>query len=286
MNEKVARVITDQFIKALERGVVPWKMPWHRTGPRNLAGRYPYRGINFVLLNAVASAEQYPSNYWLTYNQAAAKGGQVRKGEKGCPIIFWKWIRPEDEAKRPFPLIRYSTVFNVSQIDGVTPPPPPEDLGADPIEEAERLIEEAITAHRIPAIEYRGEQASYLPVTDQIRLPPRDIFFGAHAYYGSAFHEIVHSTGHKSRLDRDLNHSFGTPGYAYEELIAELGSAMLEHEAGIQTPAEFEMSAAYISNWLDALKRDVTLIVKAGSAAQKAVDHVLGVKFEKPDDGE
>lgn len=282
MHAKAYDVITERIIAQLESGTVPWCKPWHgQEGmPKNLSSGKPYRGINVFLLHCLA----YESPYFLTFKQAKAKGGHVLKGEKGCPVIFWKWLDVEDretkESQR-VPLLRYYTVFNVAQTDGIEAPaldlPEREH---SPIEAAEQIVNQMQHA---PEIRHGHNGASYGPLDDVVRMPRPEVFDNGERYYSTLFHELTHSTGHSSRLDRNLDTelaAFGSPDYSREELVAEMGAAFLCGEAGV-LDTSIDQSAAYIDGWLHKLRNDRKLVVTAAAQAQKAADYVLGRKFDE-----
>jgi antirestriction protein ArdC len=272
--QSVYEIITRQILAELENGVVPWRKPWRTLPPANLISKKPYRGINTFLL-ALAG---YGSQYWLTYRQAQALGGNVRRGEHGTKIVFWKFNEYETETadgeteNRTSAVLRYYTVFNLEQTEGLKAllalPP------ARPIESAEAII----AGMRNPPAYERGFLACYAPSTDTVTMPSPTAFHSQAEYYSTLFHELVHSTGHAKRLARegfDKPQQFGSESYSREELVAEMGSAMLCGVAGIEQ-AMLANSAAYLKSWIARLKSDSRLIISAASAAQKAADYVRG----------
>jgi antirestriction protein ArdC len=283
-------IITEKIISLLETGTIPWRRPWTAAGmPRNLANLRPYRGINFWLL----SASKYLSPYWLTLRQANELGGHVRQGEHSQIVVFWKIdrvandveVKPEVEnfevpkSSRRF-VLRYYRVWNLEQCE--LPMivhdrlPQIETYQYNPIDAAERII---VGMPNPPEIQYAGSQAFYSSVTDRITLPPRESFLSAAELYATAFHEICHAAGHPQRLNRSSLAEaapFGSPSYAAEELIAEMGAAYLCAEARI-SPAVVENQAAYIRGWVEKLRNDKRLVVVAAAQAQRAADYVLGV---------
>jgi antirestriction protein ArdC len=277
--QSVYEIVTRQILAELEKGVVPWRKPWRTLPPANLISKKQYRGINTFLL-ALAG---YGSQYWLTYRQAQALGGNVRRGERGTKIVFWKFDKYETETadgeteNRTSAFLRYYTVFNLEQTEGLKAllalPP------ARPIESAETIIAGMPNA---PAYE-RGFLACYTPSTDTVTMPSPTAFHSQAEYYSTMFHELVHSTGHAKRLTRegfDRPQQFGSESYSREELVAEMGSAMLCGVAGIEQ-ATLANSAAYLKSWIARLKSDSRLIISAASAAQKAADYIRG---ESPED--
>lgn len=276
--------VTARLIEYLEEGTVPWRRPWNAGAPcQNLLSRKPYRGINPFLLNC----EPYASPFWLSYRQAKGLGGHVRRGEKGTPIWFWKWYDrqerdPEtgEKAAKRFPVLRRYTVFNVEQCDGLDGRIPSlEDPDREPFSPIERAEQMVAGMPSPPAIQYGGRQAFYRPATDTVTVPDRDLFASPPEYYSTLFHELVHSTGHASRLARKGIEAggsrYGSPTYSREELVAEMGAAYLCGEARIER-STLENSAAYLRGWIAKLRGDATLAVKAAGAAQKAADYILG----------
>ncbi len=199
MSDSIYNIITERIMAALEQGTVPWRKPWSVTGgiPRNLVTGYPYRGVNPFMLNLAG----FDSPCWLTYRQATSLGANVRGGEKGMPVIFWKWIEARDcEASTDrdrIPFLRYYTVFNVAQCEGISAPVIP---GAAPSHQrADTIID---NMHHKPEIVHGYAGACYSPRFDQIRMPPKANFESEDRYYSTLFHELCHATGHESRLSR------------------------------------------------------------------------------------
>jgi antirestriction protein ArdC len=274
-------------VKQLEAGTVPWHKPWSTPGssglPRNLVTGHEYRGINvWILLSS-----EFTSPYWLTFKQAKQLGGNVRKGERGTPVAFWKFgtreVQDGDEVtQRQSVLCRYYTVFNSEQCGGlrVQPAEPVAPTTAiSPIEQCETIITDWIDK---PNIEYGGSRASYSKNLDLVRVPERPRFQSAEEYYSTLFHELTHSTGHPERLNRQTLTDFeffGDENYSREELVAELGAAYLCGFAGIENRT-INNSAAYLASWLKVLKQDSRMLLTAASQAQKAVDLILGISRE------
>lgn len=295
--DKVYNVINDRIMALLDRGVVPWRQPWRTAGgsaePVNSRGRM-YRGLNRFMLAAVAMLEGYQSNVWLTYRQAEALGGKVTPGQKGTAVIFWKQLEVADpdarDGKKTIPMLRYYTVFNIDQTEGVTLPKALREaqaatrtLTVDTFEDGSHYVAEAeaivLSMPNKPVIHERpSERAFYRPSTDEVTVPLRAQFPNIEEFYSTLFHELAHSTGHSSRLARkgseDVSHQFGSAPYAKEELVAEMTNAFLSAEAGID-PVTLENSAAYIANWKKVLQDDPKVLVQAASAAQKAADYIL-----------
>lgn len=273
--------VTDTIVAALEAGTIPWRKPWTFTGDRNAHQNYvsrrPYRGINPWLLELTCQTHGYTHPYWVTFKGAQKLGGNVRKGERSTLVVYWKMLKVQDKdtgKDKTVPMLRYFRVFNIAQCEGLPEPAPitePEDH--DPITAAQALIDGMPNA---PKVTHKNtDSACYVPAWDEVQLPKMHQFRTAEHYYHTAFHELGHSTGHESRLSRDLTGSFGTPAYAKEELTAELTASMLCGVAGIFPPL-VEHSAAYIENWLQVLKGDRKLVVTAAARAQKAADYIIG----------
>jgi len=275
--------ITERIIGLLESGTVPWRKPWKaQTGmPRNLVSGQCYRGINVFLLHSM----HYESPFWLTYKQALDLGGHVRKGEKACPVVFWKQWEREDELTgevAKIPMMRIYHVFNAGQCDGLKNVPAiGETVTTTPASnaEAEAIIDRM---PQRPEIKHSMAKAFYTLALDCVWLPDRERFETVNAYYQTLFHELTHSTGHPSRLNRPTlteTAGFGSNPYCKEELVAEMGAAFLCGRANIGE-AVLENSAAYIQGWLQQLRNDKKLIVQAAAQAQKAADFILGIKSE------
>lgn len=271
--------VTKRILDMLEEGTVPWHMPWVcKGGPRSVHGHY-YRGFNAFMLSLMP----YGDPRWITFKQAQKMGGCVRKGEKGVAVILWKWIKKKDangnETGNAFPITRVYTVFNVEQCDDLELPSLDKAQGEDfePIKAADDMVEAWLDC---PEIVHGGDMACYAPSLDQVRMPDRKSFKSPAAYYHVLFHELVHSTGHSKRLDRDVMHpNFGSERYSKEELVAELGSTFLRAMCGIDYEGD-KQSAAYIKNWLHKLQNDPKMVVQAAQAAQKAADMIARIEVE------
>jgi antirestriction protein ArdC len=268
--------ITNSIVKQLESGVAPWQRPWATRTPTNLKSQKEYRGINVFLL----ASQGYTSPFWLTYKQALSIGGNVRKGEHGTHVCYWNINEYAKKNKdtgelenRKSVLLRVYTVFNLPQCDGITGFDT--EKIANPIAECESVVSAMPNRPKIGP----SDKAWYRPSTDSIGIPSINTFHTPEGYYSTLFHELTHSTGHASRAGRDgiekLN-SFGSESYSKEELIAELGAAMLCGLTGIEK-STLNNSASYIASWIQALKGDSKLIVSAASAAQKAADYIRGL---------
>lgn len=271
-------IITGRIIEQLEAGTVPWRKPWTSGAPRNMVSGKEYRGINAFLL----SCAPFKSPCWLTFKQAAAGGGSVRKGEKGYPVFFWSFPTEEQKAeakaagRERAPIVRYYTVFNVEQCDGLKTPEDIKSLSqAERVASAEALVD---GMPKRPSLQ-RSEAAWYSLSTDTVGMPAFEAFESAAHFYSTLFHELTHSTGHEARLDRDGIQEttyFGSSTYAKEELVAEMGAAMLCGVVGLDVIIEH--NASYIANWLQKLRNDRRLVIQAASQAQKAADYIRGIQ--------
>ncbi|UAY97880.1 ArdC family protein [Dickeya dadantii] len=272
----IYQTVTDSIITALEAGVKPWTCPWQRVPgmsglPSNFATGIAYSGMNIMLLWCSASEQGFGDSRWMTYKQAQAVGGQVRKGEHGTTAIFYTTLEKENEDGEidHIPMLKIFTVFNVEQIDGL---PLTTDV-VNPAETFEPLPQaENLFRHSGARIIEKGQNAFFKPLTDEIWLPKRHLFSDAANFYATGLHELVHWSGAKTRLNREMKGKFGSEGYAFEELIAELGSAFLMADLGIVGEVQHE---SYIASWLKALKNDKRYIFKAASAASKAHRYLM-----------
>lgn len=278
--------VTSKIVAALEAGTPPWIRPW--TGelerfPVNGFSRRAYRGINCVLLTLEAQLRGFTRNAWITYRQAAELGAQVRGGERGTTVVFYKREEvPADEGEdkpttRVVPLLRSFTVFNVDQCDRL-----PARLQA-PTEDATRWVREHAPEQLLvdsgAKIEHGGFAAYYSPEKDTIRLPERELFADAGAYYATALHELTHWSGHPSRLDRQLGRRFGEAAYAIEELVAEIGSAFVSAMCGLEGRLQH---ASYVAEWIKVLKADKRAVFTAAGKAQQAADFIEGLAKPEP----
>jgi len=292
-----AQTVAEKLIAQLERGVAPWQIPWESAPPGSTVPMNPttgkrYRGINAVYL----MAQDFTDQRWMTYKQAAALGAQVRKGERGTPIQYWKFTEQQskrDEEGRPIldedgkpetvtvtlerPRVFFATVFNAEQIDGL-PPLERKPVEWDALARAEHILQASGADIRYAL----QDQAFYRPSTDSIHLPDKGQFASADRFYGVALHELGHWSGGESRLARDLSHPFGSEMYAKEELRAEIASMMLGDELGIgHDPGQH---AAYVGSWIKALKEDPLEIFRAAADAEKIHAYVLGFEQKQVQD--
>ena len=278
MKKSVYEMITERIIEQLENGVIPWQKPWTGTYSEayNRISNKPYSLLNQMILKH--------NGEYATFKQWSDLGGKIRKGEKSEVVTFWKIQQIEEENEngekviKQIPLLRYYNVFHISQVDGVEPKEQLKISDLEPIEEAEKIKTDYMNREHLKIFEKVTNDALYLPIQDYIQVPCKEQYQNIEEFYSTLFHEMVHSTGHKSRLNRSdmqgiVRH--GSEKYSKEELTAELGSATLINMLGIETEKSFRNSSAYIQNWLQALKNDNKFIVSASSKAEKAVKYIL-----------
>ena len=278
--------ITDKIIADLEAGRFPWVQPWGKAAaraplglPNNASTGRAYSGINILILWGAVVQHGFPGQGWLTYRQAAALGGNVRKGEHGTTVVYADRFIPEDEKRRAresgeeaqaIPFLKRFTVFNTAQCEGL-----PDDITVAAPLPPPGLIEPTVDALiKATAIDFRigGDRAFYMPALDYVAVPPPQAYFEPINWHRTALHEIGHASGHHSRLNRDLSGSFGSKKYAFEELVAEMSSAFCCASLGIVPTVRH---ADYIGSWLEVLREDNRAIVRAASQASKAADWIL-----------
>ena len=289
--QDVYQQITDQIVAAIEAGVGRVALPWHRSGiattrPANAFTSQPYQGVNIVSLWAAASIRAFTSGHWATFKQWQGLGAQVRKGEKGSPIVFYKRYVAGQSGQQtgasatgagsddPNAGVRWfartSWAFNAEQVDGWSPPNPVVRSSAEMLLHAEEFVDRTGAV-----IRHGGDSACYRSLADIIEMPARDMFTGTttsgatESYYAVLFHELTHWSGHASRLDRNLRNRFGDAAYAMEELIAELGASFLCAECAITSEPRPD-HAGYIASWLQVLKNDKRAIFTAARQASEA----------------
>lgn len=280
----VYQMITDLIIKQLESGVIPWRTPWKGPAsvPMNMISKKKYRGFNLWALSAVA--QNYDCPFFLSYNQAKMLGGNVIKGERGFPVVFWQIFKATQENEngstedKTIPLLKYYTVFNFKQTEGIEESKLPKWEAHvhefNPIAQADMVVRNWTDR---PPIHYKGDRAFYSPSQDSVTIPDPKNFFKDEYFYSTLFHELVHSTGHKSRTDRhstQKNHSFGSKDYSFEELVAEMGASFFCGMLGIEGET-IDQSSAYIQSWIKNLQNDKKILMQASSQAQRAVDYIL-----------
>lgn len=283
MSINVYELVTNRIIEQLENNIIPWEKPWSGTidGAFNRVSKKPYSILNQILL-------KYGGEY-ASFKQWKDLGGHIRKGEKSEIVVFWKMYpikeKQDDgtEIVKTIPLLKYINVFHISQVDGVEPLKQKVTHDIEPIEKAEKILNDYWNRENITIEHVKGDKAFYSPMFDKIQLPLFEQFKQSEEYYSTAFHESVHSTMKTSRCNRQEDRkgkvvSFGSEEYSKEELVAEVGSAQLMNIVGIETTKSFRNSTAYIQSWLKVLRNDNKFIVSASSKAEKAVNYILGIQ--------
>ena len=264
--------ITERIMNQMQEGIIPWRKPWISGKAISRTTGKPYSLLNQMMLGK-------PGEY-LTFKQCQVEGGKVKKGEKAQMVVFWKWLEQEDEEtgeKKEVPFLRHYNVFHIDQCEGlrtkyeITLPGT-----AEPDVAANEIIYDYLSRSGVVMRHESGDRAYYQPMTDTVVIPDRKQFAETAEFYSTIFHELTHSTGHESRLNRlEKTAFFGTESYSKEELIAEIGAATLVNHCGIETSSSFRNSTAYIQNWLSVLKNDKRFIVSAAGKAEKAIDLIL-----------
>ena len=273
MSKQVAyEAVYNQIIAQMEKGNIPWKKAWTGATPHNGSSGHKYSGVNFFLLSYSGFADPR----WFTYAQVTNLGGKVIPGSKGHQIVFWKIFDTEDKAgnKKSVPLLRYSTVFNFEQCDGMRKVETLDDIV---LVDAESIIKGFVGC---PKIKYGYDMASYSISADEVKMPSKQQFNDIGEYYATIFHELGHSTGAEKRLNRKIlteggGFSSRSSNYCEEELVAEFFAAFACNLAGIDNT--IQNSAVYIKGWMKAFKDNPAMITNAASKAQKALNYVLGV---------
>lgn len=279
------QAITDKIIAKIEAGVLPWRKTWKggaAVQPLRSNGER-YRGINVLQLWMTAEERGYTNPYWFTFNQAKELGGFVKKGEKGT-IVFYassgsKIVECDngEELKESYYFLRSYVVFNGDQIEGLPEKYATKETIETPSEYNRYEEAEQFFAATGAKISHGGGRAYYSPSLDSIQMPELTSFESAEAYYGTLAHEVIHWTGHESRLNREGGKKFGDDAYAFEELVAELGAVFVCADLAIEAE-QLENHAAYVGSWLKILKADKRAIFQAASAAAKAAEFLSGGK--------
>ncbi len=283
MSGNLYELVTSKILDALKEGVIPWKKPWHieRNVPISLTTGKPYRGVNNLLLGLAP----FSDHRWLTLRQINELGGSLRKGERSTLVVFWKFPErnsEEDNERRPAPILRYYKVFNAEQTEGLNLPELPKPKGTTPKERSEKAELLIQCMPDPPEIREEGSSAWYKPSLDLIQVPKIEHFASSDAFYTTLFHELGHSTGHSSRLNRSgvtAQVHFGSGEYSREELVAELTAAFCAAEIGLDNSFIAD-SASYIQSWLSVLRNDPKAVVIAAAQAQKAMDYIKGVTYQ------
>lgn len=301
----IAAELTERVARVLESGTIPWRKPWD--APCSI-GRHVsvssgklYRGVNQLLLSIVSDERKYVAPYWMTYRQAEELGGNVRKGEKGTTVVYWKMLRVSakdaetgEAGTRVVPMLRSFTVFNVAQVEALPDhvraqysAPERKESTVAPDEASERA--DAVILGYVGkasiGLEHGYGGAYYVPKLDMVRMPDRSAFVSAPHYTATLAHEVIHATGHPTRLDRlkvtGAIAAFGSVEYSREELVAELGASMLAGILGFSTPDVETNRDAYIQGWAKYLRNDPRALVVASGKAQDAANLVLGADDDR-----
>ena len=280
----VYEIVTERILDQLKKGVVPWKETWKSESPRNISGR-PYHGINLLLLGMMS----YCNPYWLTFKQISELGGKIKKGEHASIVVYWNVKELENESeekdnpKKQF-LLFYYRVFNFEQCE--FPDEIVEKYKTEKVSNfnSNEKFDEVLNSYKDkPKIIHSDVIRSpyYSPSEDIIKIHNPEKFNNTNYYYSALSHELIHSTGHESRLDRKLKGQlFDEDKYSKEELIAEIGACFIKNICNIKEEDNFKDSVSYINSWIEKLKNDHRLIVHASNNASKAVDYMLDKKEE------
>ena len=289
MKVNVYQMVTDKIIKSLENGVIPWHRPWkthldNKSLAYNRISKKPYSLLNQMLLNN--------GGEYATFKQWVELGGHIKQGAKSEFVVFWKMLekvekdeKTGEEKKVTIPYLKYINVFHISCVEGVKPLDNGDiytaALPPQGIEQADGIINEYVTREHITFNSVRCNEAYYSPLYDLVQVPCISQYDNVGEYYSTTFHELVHSTGHKSRLNRFKDNKsarFGTQTYSKEELCAEIGSATILNILNIESDNTFSNSVAYIQNWLKVLKNDNKFIVSASIKSEKAIKLILNIE--------
>lgn len=291
---QLARQVTGEVIAELEKGKAIWQKPWSGLGlPKNYFSGRPYEGFNAFYLHHLTEKHGYTAPYFLTFRQARELGGHVRKGQKGTAVVYWKVLEGRTEELPTAPgtgtkegsyrkFIPFLwTVFNIDQVEGVDFRLPEfSEKGPQQVIESCQQVVEGFPSPR-PCIRQGGNEAWYAPALDKVQVPELRCFTSAEAYHATLFHELIHATGHPSRLGRftadEAPPRFGDEAYSREELVAEMGASFLCAFTGIREQV-FQNSVAYLQGWVNRLRQDNTLVIYAAARAFKAASYILDLK--------
>lgn len=292
--KEIQEKITQKFIEAVEKdGRLPWQKPWKDSignGPRNYESGHCYQGFNWVM----TAFSEFSSPFWLTFEQAKKLGGMVKKGSKGTQIFRWEKFEKKtgeknaqgEDVKKSMFYIKTWTIFNAQQIEGIEFKQP--EVIVPTIDRCDVVDGVLKSMPNAPKVVYSGNRACYIPSLDKINMPEISQFVSKEHFYATLVHEHIHATGHSSRLKRESvinSDGFGGEVYSFEELIAEIGSAMFLSQYGMQNQSVEANQMAYVQGWIRTLKNDPAMIMKAASQAQKAVNYILqGEVVEVPEE--
>jgi len=275
----IKKIVTEKIIEGLKAGKIPWQKPWNDGGAVNHVKNRPYRGLNQLVLSYTADDKGW-LNRWVSIGAIKDNGWTIKTGESPQYIAFFKWVEKKDDdgEKYTFPLLRYYKVWSLSQLVECDTIEIPEPLEFVPVDKAEGIISNMPNP---PALSFGGNTASYDHKDDRVDIPLKTVFKTIEGYYSTMFHELAHSTGHESRLNRPgiaEFDRFGSEQYSVEELIAEMTAAFVCGECGIDNT--LENTVAYAQSWLTVLDNDRQMILTAAGQAQKAADYIMGVTWD------
>ncbi len=277
----VYAVVNNRIIKQLEKGIVPWQHPWGEAGlPKNLITGKPYKGINLWLLNPLG----YKQNYFLSSKQIKELGATIKEGQKGNVTVFWKWLEIKDDETDQIaniPFLRYGNVYNIEQCEGIPEAYIPM-LNEKEVNPLQKCLEIIVQMPKQPKIKNKEGKSFYNPLLDVVSIPRGETFRNKESYYSKLFIELVHSTGHLSRVNRKeviQQKAFGCEPYSIEELIAEIGAGYLKSFAGM-SEEYFETNEEDLKGWLEKIRNDRRFIVYASTLAQKATDFILNLGYK------
>lgn len=286
----VYQMVTDRIVAQMEKGIIPWHQPWNGTGKAlNYCTRKPYRGINTCLLSREGE--------YLTFKQIQDLKGKLKKGAESEIVVFYQMCRGKEKDKNTgeekevvYPILRYYRVFHISDTEGIPSKITETTSHPDPIEEAESAIFTYVENEKV-SLKFinnkPSDRAYYRPSTDTVVVPMLEQYNIPQEYYSTTFHELVHSTSKEGRCNRqpDGPAFFGSESYSREELVAEIGAAMLCNRVGVEVASTLKNSAGYLQSWLKALKNDNKMIVWAAGRAEKAAKYILGELDENVEQG-
>ncbi len=276
----VNQMVTDRMIAMLDKGIIPWRRPWtvDTMAVSRVTGK-PYSLLNQILLS---DKGKISNGEFATFKQIQAEGGKINKGAKSKQVVFWTQllIKEKDDdgndVERKVPFLKYYNVFDINDTDLEPKHKREHKTIAEPDAEAEKVLSNYWGTEGITVDIRQSNEAYYSPALDKIVLPQITQYAETAEYYSTAFHESVHSTGHKSRLDRLSGMAcFGNEDYSKEELVAEIGAAALVSMMGLETPKSFRNSTAYVQGWRNAIAKDNKLIVSAAGRAEKAIERIM-----------
>lgn len=286
LSDTIAQELTEKFVKLVAEGKNPWKRSWEKMGgfARNAKTGHIYNGINQMILGLGC---EYESPFYLTYKQAQEAGGNVKKGEKSQKVVFWKILKAVDKVtgeEKKIPMLKVYFVFNIAQCENLEKLELPEIKRYEnsTLENVEQVIENMPLKPRI-SIQEGFARCCYVPSIDLVKMPKISQFQDSESYYHVLFHELAHSTGHKTRLNRKeitgegvVLSAFGSQEYAKEELVAEMASSFVTSALGLWSEEAEKMTVSYLQSWLKTLQENPKELINASSKALKACQWILG----------